>query len=357
MTMKWSIGCGVLVVVTALSAAMAREPSKEDPNASTSARKVPTVNYLVASPRAYLTGAAMGRMIDYSAMTGAAENFARPALARARLVEVPVGTRVVFSLDPETEGVWMQGAHGMIGTLLTLQQLVVKDCAECDDRAAGDANDAADSKRQSQVAVQGRDSNDVAPSADPNDKTGTRRPAEPARWIPLATDGVRDIRFGPSIGWAKKVSVPVRFDKPGVYCLRGIISTSVKSWRPRAAAKTGKNRAGEKAPDTALMPDNLLAIDVDIVHICVRVVDQLAKDVDTDKTATDPNETPKERPAGSKEGQEETTDKDTTHTRDMTKIADAGALDLNEDDLGDLGVFLGQQEGDVVLPLNEDIGN
>jgi len=356
MTMKWSISCGVLAIVMAVSAAMAREPSKEDPNAPptvrepskeepkapTPARGVPTLNYIVASPRAFLAGAAMGRMIDYSAMTGAAENFARPALARARLVEVPVGTRVVFSLDPETEGVWMQGAHGMIGTLLTLQQLVVKDCAECDDNAAADADDAADSKRESQVAVQGRDSNDVAPPADPNDKTGVRRPASLARWIPLATDGVRDIRFGPSIGWAQRVSVPVRFDKAGVYCLRGIISTSVKSWNPRTAAKTARDRADEKAPDTPLMPDNLLAIDVDIVHICVRVLDQPAKDTGTDRTATDPNET---------------TDKDTTHTRDMTKITGAEALDLDDDGLGDLGVLVDQQEGDVVLPLNEDIGN
>jgi hypothetical protein len=313
MTMKWSIGCGVLAVVTAVSAAMAADPGKEDPNASASARKVPTVNYVVASPRAYLAGAMMGRVVDYSAMTGAAENFARPVLAKARLVEVPVGTRVLFSLDPETEGVWMRGSHGMIGTRLSLQYLRVKDCAECDDNAAADTNEAAS-------------------SVDPNDEPKARRPVRPAKWVPLATDGARDIRFGPSIGCVKKVGVPVRFDKPGVYCLRGIISTSVRSWHPRTAAKMAKDRP----VDTMLMPDNLLAVDVDIVHICVRVVERPVKDEDAGKPATDEK---------------------MTHASDMTNIADAEAADLGEDSPDDLGVLVGQQEGDIVLPLNEDIGN
>ena len=136
MTMKWSVRCGVLAVVTAVSAVMAGEPARRSPTDRAGRQEAPTVNYIVASPRAYLAGAATERAIDYSAMTGAAENFARPALARARVVEVPVGTRVVFSLDPQAEAVWMQGAHGMIRTLLTLQQLVVKDCAECDAGAA-----------------------------------------------------------------------------------------------------------------------------------------------------------------------------------------------------------------------------
>jgi hypothetical protein len=267
----------------------------------------------------------MGRVIDYSAMTGAAENFARPALAQARLVDVPVGTRVVFSLDPESEGVWMAGAHGQIGTLLTLQRLVVKDCAECDKSAAADGDDA--------VSAQGagRDGNDVASPADPN-KTGTRRPAQVAKWIPLATDGVRDIRFGPSIGWAKKVSVPVRFDKAGVYCLRGIISTSVKSWRPPAAATRSASRAGDKA-DVPQVPDKLLALDVDIVHIAVRVVDKPATDKGTDKT-----------------DQGKTTDKDATNAGDMVKIAGIEEIGLDDGSLGDLGVLVGQQEGDFVLP-------
>jgi hypothetical protein len=101
-TMKWSVSCGVLAVLMAVSAVMAGDPGKEQPNGSAAAdKKVPTIKYVMASPRAYLAGGAMERAIDYAAMTGAAENFARPAMAKARVVEVPVGTRVVFALDPE----------------------------------------------------------------------------------------------------------------------------------------------------------------------------------------------------------------------------------------------------------------
>lgn len=99
--MKWSVRCGVPAVVTAASAVMSGNRIKEPSGGSTSAGKVPTVSYIVASPRGYLAGGATERAIDYAAMTGAAENFARPAMAKARLMEVPVGTRVIFSLGPE----------------------------------------------------------------------------------------------------------------------------------------------------------------------------------------------------------------------------------------------------------------
>ena len=38
----------------------------------------------------------------------------------------------------------------------------------------------------------------------------------------------------------------------------------------------------------------------------------------------------------------------------MVKIAEADALDLNEDGLGDLGVLVSQREGDFVLPNEDD---
>ncbi len=97
MTMKWSVRGGALVIVMAVSAALAEGPGKEGPGGPTPARKVPTVHYILASPRAYLAGDATQHMIDYSAMTGAAENFGHPALRKARVIEVPVGTRVVFA--------------------------------------------------------------------------------------------------------------------------------------------------------------------------------------------------------------------------------------------------------------------
>jgi len=58
MTMKWNVSGGALALVTAVSAAI--------------------VNSTMASPRAYLAGAATVRATDYSARTRAARNFARP---------------------------------------------------------------------------------------------------------------------------------------------------------------------------------------------------------------------------------------------------------------------------------------
>jgi hypothetical protein len=217
----------------------------------------------------------------------------------------------------------------MIGTLLTMQWLSAKDCAECDDYAAADVNDTAspgDSSEKSQVSAAGRDSNDVTPRVDPNDAK-TRTPARRYRWITVATDGARDIRFGPSIGWAKNVSVPVRFEKAGVYCLRAIVCTSVKSWHPRTVRRP-TSRSAEAVADRSVLPDNLLAVDVDIVHMAVRVVDKLAKE-------------------GEKKA---ATDEDEVLASDMADIADAEALDLDEDVLNDFGTFVGQQEKDFVLP-------
>ncbi|MBN1509032.1 MAG: hypothetical protein JW955_19450 [Sedimentisphaerales bacterium] len=330
MTMKWSVRCGVLVVMMTVSAGMAGEASKEEPKGSTPTAKVPTVSYMVASPRAYLAGSGKTGAIDYASMTGAADNFARPARPRARIIDVVVGTRVVFSLDPEAEGVWMQGSHGMIGTSLTLQWLGAKDCAECDDYAAADVNDAAtasDSKEESRLSAAREGSDDATRGSDPNDTQAAREPARRYRWITVATDGARDIRVGPSIGCAKSVSVPVRFEEPGVYCLRAIVCTSVKSWHPRAA-KRPTSREAEAATDKSLLPDNLLAVDIDIVHVAVRVADKPAEDGDKKAAA----------------------DEDVVLASDMTDIADAEALSLDEDVLNDFGAFVGQQESDFVLP-------
>src|SRR4030042_1213207 len=55
MTMKWSVSCGVVIAAMAVSAMAARDEGKEESGES---RAVPTVKYVVASPRAYLTSAA-----------------------------------------------------------------------------------------------------------------------------------------------------------------------------------------------------------------------------------------------------------------------------------------------------------
>jgi len=50
--MKRNVICGALVVVTAVSA-VAGDPGKDTSDGSAMIRKVPTVNYMVASPRTY----------------------------------------------------------------------------------------------------------------------------------------------------------------------------------------------------------------------------------------------------------------------------------------------------------------
>ncbi|OHB63146.1 MAG: hypothetical protein A2Y76_15330 [Planctomycetes bacterium RBG_13_60_9] len=233
---------------------------------------------------------------------------------------MPVGTRVVFALSPETEGVWMPGAHGMIATRLTLQWYRAADCAECDAGAGADVNEAA-----------------LPDSAGARTETDVSRPVPASRWLTLATDGARDIRMGPSIGGRGQVAVPVRFVKTGVFCLRGIINTSVRSWSP-AAAGGGRDRAAkDERSDTTVWPDNLLARDVDVVYVAVRVVEK--SDVGRDAENQD--------------------DPDATHTREIPRITEVEVIDLEDDGLGDLGVLAGQQEGgDFLLPIeNEDIGN
>jgi hypothetical protein len=51
--MKRNVICGAPVVMTAVSAAAAGDPGKDASDGSTKIRKVPTVNYMVASPRTY----------------------------------------------------------------------------------------------------------------------------------------------------------------------------------------------------------------------------------------------------------------------------------------------------------------
>jgi hypothetical protein len=51
MTMKGSVRCGALVVVTAVSAAMAGGPVEDESGGLALAGKAPTVKYVLASPR------------------------------------------------------------------------------------------------------------------------------------------------------------------------------------------------------------------------------------------------------------------------------------------------------------------
>lgn len=208
---KWFVaGAVVLIVAAALSAA---ETEKKDEPISAAAEVTSVISYDMASPRAFLMGVPIEGSDDMG-MIGAAENFARAD----GTLEVPVGTRVIFSLSQGTEGVWQQGAYGTIETTLTVEWFPTSSTGKCDTCASADAS--------------------------------TSCP-----WTTVGMEGARDTRTGPSLGYTK-VGVPVEFTQAGTYCVRGIVSTSVMSSYLRSDTQS----------------DALLAADTDIVLVKVRVL-------------------------------------------------------------------------------------
>jgi len=209
---KWFVaGAVVLIAGAALSAA---ETGKKDEPISAAAEVTSVISYDVASPRAFLMGVPVEGS-DEMGMIGAAENFARAD----GTLEIPVGTRVIFSLSQGTEGVWQQGAYGTIETTLTVEWFPTSSTGTCDACASADASNS-------------------------------------CPWTPAGMEGARDTRTGPSLGYTK-VGVPIEFTQAGTYCVRGIVSTSVMSSYLRSDTR-----------DT----DALLATDTDIVLVKVRVL-------------------------------------------------------------------------------------
>jgi len=211
---------------------------------------VPVVNYIIASPRAFLMGAPIEGRSEL-AMIGAAENFPRPDGE----IEVTIGTRVIFSLSPETEGIWQEATYGTMETGLTVQQFKAAWASDCD-----------------ACVGEGLGAEPVPPGTKP--ETGGSVEVAPCPWITIATDGARDTRNGPSLGYVK-VGVPVEFSEPGLYCVRGIVSTSVKSWSP-LMLEASQDRSTKQEAAAAEPVTTLLAIDTDVVLVKVRVLDRLA---------------------------------------------------------------------------------
>ena len=180
------------------------------------------------------------------AMIGAAENFPRAD----GMLEIPMNTRVIFSLSRDTEGVWQHGTYGTIETALTVQWFQAVAAAECDVCAS-------EGLRDGQSEQTGK---------------GDATTAVPCPWITIATDGARDTRNGPSLGYTK-VGIPIEFTQPGSYCVRGIVSTSVKSSYLRAEEPQNPTTKQEAAAEPS---DALLAVDTDVVLVKVRVLDRLA---------------------------------------------------------------------------------
>jgi hypothetical protein len=231
---KW-FGAGLAVLIA--GAVFAGEAiQKQEPIQAAAEQVVSVMTYAVASPRAFLMGVPVEGSNDL-AMIGAAENFAR---ANGTL-EIPVNTRVIFSLSQDTEGVWQQGTYGTIETAMTVQWFQALASGECDVCASEGLRDGQ------------------------SDQTGD---ATSCPWITVATEGARDTRNGPSLGYTK-VGVPIEFTTPGTYCVRAIVSTSVKSSYLRPAEPQNPVIKQEAAAEPS---DALLATDTDVVQVKVRVL-------------------------------------------------------------------------------------
>lgn len=238
-----------------------------EPNA-TCLRPMPVMKYAMASPRACLIGPPVWSSNVYYLPTGAAENFPR---ANGTL-RVPVGTRVVFCLSRDLEGVWYDGSYGCLGTSLVLQLCKACKCAEhkfaeckcCECNCE-------ECKRLGVVC------------SEPDDTVIQLCP-----WVTIGRDGAKDVRKGPSIGRAK-VGVPVRFKRPGFYYLRGIVRTFARPCYPRPLEPWLAQLIDENDPAAALPPIPP-AVDRDVVYVRVHVVELPISDVEpVEEVAVDPD--------------------------------------------------------------------
>lgn len=240
---EW-FGAGLVLLIAGATVFAGEAAQKQDSIKAAAEETVSVMTYAMASPRAFLMGVPVDGTNEL-AMIGAAENFPRAD----GVLEIPMGTRVIFSLSQETEGVWQQGTYGTIETTLSVQSFEAVATAECDVCASEGLRDG-----QSEQTGEGAASEVV-----------------PCPWITIATDGARDTRNGPSMGYTK-VGIPIEFAQPGTYCVRGIVSTSVKSSYLRAEEPQNPTTKQEAAAEPS---DTLLATDTDVVLVKVRVLDRL----------------------------------------------------------------------------------
>jgi hypothetical protein len=236
-------GAGLVLLIAGATAFATTSVQKEETIRAASETAMSVMTYTMASPRAFLMGIPVEGSNEV-AMLGAVENFPRAG----GTLEIPAGTRVIFSLSPETEGVWQQGTYGTIETTLTVQSFQAVTAAECG------------------VCISEglRDGESIQPG---------KGDLGPCPWITIGTEGARDTRNGPSLGYTK-VGVPIEFTQLGTWCVRGIVSTSVKSSYLRPA-ETQNPTTKQEAP--AESSDTLLAIDTDVVLVTVRVVPATTK--------------------------------------------------------------------------------
>ena len=302
MVRKIIIGSCLLICLALVLVCGAVLAEDHDPTTAISLRPVPVIKYAMASPRACLIGPPVWSSNAYYLPTGAAENFPRANGA----IKVPVGTRVVFCLSRDLEGVWYPHSYGCLGTSLVLQWCQYCKTADCN-----------------------------CPKCDP-DSTDIR----PCPWVTIGRDGAKDVRKGPSIGRAR-VGVPVRFRRPGIYYLRGIIHTFARPWYPRPLDQWRQRLLGDSNSADILPPIPPME-DKDVVYVRVHVADVPVVPVE-----------PKE---------EAVLDPDVIHITPMPKDIDPNEppeppADLNGDEVinfADLAIMAQQWGKEYQMPFSDD---
>lgn len=278
---------------------------------------VPVAKYCLASPRACLIGPPVWSSNAYWLPTGAAENFPRANGA----IKVPVGTRVVFCLSRELEGIWYKRSYGCLGTSLVLQLCQACKNAECD-------------CEQCKPAV-----NQVRPIAVNPDRVRPDK-VQLCPWVTIGKDGAKDVRKGPSIGRAN-VGVPVRFKKTGIYYLRGIVRTCARPYYPRPLEQWYDTLLDENDTD-GILPPIPSAVDRDVIYVRVNVVNLPIAEVEAEEELTD--------------------DPDVIHIKPMPKDIDSSEptqieIELEGNDVIswiEAGYFADEWGEDCELPLSND---
>lgn len=148
-------------------------------------------------------------------------------------------------------------------------------------------------------------------------ETGGFEEVVPCSWTAPGTDGAREVRGGPGVGYTN-IGIPARFGKSGTCCVRGIVSACARSWNPRPLGLS-HDQSAKEADIPKDWPPAPLALDRDVAHVTVRVVDWPIPDAQ-----------PQEEVAVHPDG---------TYTLPTPNVADPDALSPDEDDLSDSGVF------------------
>lgn len=286
-------------------------------------RPVPVMKYAMASPRACLIGPPVWSTNAYYLPTGAAENFPRANGG----IRVTVGTRVIFCLSRDLENVWYRHTYGCMGNSLVLQ---LRRNYKCED--ATNLRECLESLRCCCAECKHLG---VADEKCPDD-TGI----VPCPWVTIGRDGAKDCRKGPSIGRAK-IGVPIRFRKPGIYYLRGIVHTFAHPAYTRPLEQW-YDRLWDPTSIDKILPPIPAAEDKDVVYVKVHVVDRPIVDIEPDEGLVD--------------------DPDVIHIKPIPKDFDPNEPeplhgDLNGDEvinLIDLAILTQQWGREYEMPFTDD---